>query len=110
MDTFFPSVVDLSDFHGMMNYYYQISTEKHNMSQYLWEMYHLFNDTNISEICRHDAILLEHEAENWTQLASYYSEFPKRGIFMTLPYGVFNIERMKEIIEKVIEIEDELIV
>ena len=109
LNTAFPSAFNMSECLSVLNYYDQIAIEKYNMSRYLWNNQYLFDDTNISDMCRHDAILLGYEAENWTKLACSFSKFLQRGLFMTLPYALSVIKNMESVLVDIISIEEEIL-
>ena len=105
----FPSVFNFSMSTSLINDYDLIAIQKHNMSQYLENLQYQVNDTNISDICKRDAKLLAFESENWTKLGIYFSRFLRRGIFMTLPFGILTIKQMENIVTDIISIEEEII-
>jgi len=92
-----------------MNYCYQLAVEKQDISQYLWDVQYVFNDSNISKTCRRDAILLDYEAENFTKLALNFSKFLERGMLMSLPCAFSITENMADITIDIISIEREII-
>jgi hypothetical protein len=89
--------------------YIDAAIEKKYTADYLRENQDLLNDDNLSEICKHEAVLFEHEAENWTKLAEYYSEFRKKGIFMLLPRAIQLVGRMAVTLDNIIAIEEAII-
>jgi len=108
-DKFLPFVVDLSDYQSQMNYCYQLAVEKQDISQYLWGIQYVFNDSNISKTCRRDAILLGYEAENFTRLALNFSKFLEMGMLMPLPCAFSITENMADITGNMISIERKII-
>jgi len=105
----FPSVFNFSESQNIINDFDLIAIEKQNMSQYLNTLQYLVNDTNISAICKRDAMLLTSEAENWTKLGSYFSRFLRSGVAMTLPYGILIIRNMERVLTDIISLEEEII-
>jgi hypothetical protein len=108
-DKIFPNIVNISDFESTMIYYYQLVLEKEDISRYLEELQYDLEDENLSNICKKDSIYLKQEAENYTKIAEYYSEFHKKGIFLTFPKAIKIINKMKRKIEDTIQIEETII-
>jgi hypothetical protein len=108
-DIFLPALLDLSDYHCMANYYHRAAVEKMNVSQYLWQTKDLVDDANIFWICERDAILLSREAENFTKLASNFSLFLEKGIFLTLPCAFPITDAMARVVDEAISIEEEIL-
>ena len=105
----FPFVFNFTESTGLINDYDLIAIQKHNMSQYLYNLQYQINDTNISDICKRDAELLSFESENWTKLGCYFSRFLRWGVFMTLSFGILTIKKMENIVTDIISIEEEII-
>ena len=61
---------------------------------------------NLSDICEYEALLFENEAKLWESLASCYSVFMRRGIFLSNFRATFIVSRMNNIMGKVLEIEE----
>jgi len=80
-----------------------IILDKQHASEVLW------NYSYLSPIILEEAKLLNREIENWTSLQEYYSNFAKRGIFITIFRGYQIINEMSEIIGNIIEIEQKII-
>lgn len=74
-----------------------------------WMAEFLHNNSELSSICEYEAMLFEHEANYWNTLSSCYSVFMKKGIFLSYPRAVFITNKMKNNMNKIIEIENELI-
>jgi hypothetical protein len=108
-DKIFPEIVNISDFESTMVYYYQLVLEREDISRYLEDLQYEIEDENLSEICKNDSILLKQEADNYTKIAEYYSEFHKKGVFLTFPKAIQIINKMKEKIEEIIQIEETII-
>ena len=89
--------------------YENIAIEKKYTADYLREIQSLFTDDNLTELCKYESVLFEHEAENWTQIAEYYSEFRKKGIFMSLPRALLLMNEMLDVMDNIIEIEKAII-
>ena len=66
--------------------YRNIAIEKNYAAKYLREIKNNLTYERLIKICEHEATLFEYEAENWTKIADYYSEFRKKGIFCFLAY------------------------
>lgn len=90
-DTFLQNTFDL------------IAIEKAMTAEYLK------NSTILPEICNYDSSLLMQESENWTKISNYYSEFMKKGIFMSLPRALILMNKMEETMENIIAIEEAII-
>jgi hypothetical protein len=86
-----------------------IGIEKKYFAEFLSEVKDLLTDENMIEICKYESDLFEQEAENWTELAEYYSEFRKRGIFMSLLRGIQIIQNMANVMDNIIAIEQAII-
>jgi len=108
-DIFFPNIFKMSDWLAFTNNYYQLSIEKHNTSQYLYEMSLKFNDTKLVNLCKYESDLLKQESENWNILGLYFNKFLKRGIFLSLPTSLIIVNRMKRIVEDITEIQEQII-
>ena len=70
---------------------------------------YLLNNIDINNSCAYEAMLFEREAENWEKLASCYSVFMKKGIFLSFPRAIFIVNRMNKIMDKIITIEEAII-
>ena len=108
-DKILPADTDLFHFQTSINRFQQIAIEKHNISQYLFKTYHTLSDMNLSAVCLQNAIMLEQEAENWTKLASYFTLFLEKGMFMFLPNALSFAPDMKLILEDIESIEENII-
>ena len=86
-----------------------VAIEKKYFAEFLSEVQDLLTDENMIEICRYESVLFEQEAENWTKLAEYYSEFRERGIFMSLLHGIQIIKNMANVTDNIIAIEQAII-
>jgi hypothetical protein len=86
-----------------------IGIEKKYFAEYLSEVKDLLTDDNNIEICKYESVLFEQEAENWTKLAEYYSEYRERGIFMPLFHGIQIIEKMANLMDNITSIEQSII-
>ena len=104
-----PKLVDLSMIEFMVSQYHRITFEKQDIAKYLWKVKDLINDANLSSMCRETSLLLSQEAENWNNLASYYTKFLKRGVFMSFPLSVILINRMADSLDNIIAIEEAII-
>jgi len=89
--------------------YENIAIEKKYTAEYLREIQNLLTDNNLTELCKYESVLFEYEAENWTQIADYYSEFRKKGIFMSLPRALLLMNKMADVMDNIIEIEKAII-
>lgn len=110
--SYFPKLSPLSieelflDFNDV---YGNIAIEKKYTADYLYQIQNLLTDDNLSNICKHEALLFKKEAENWTQLADYYSIFRKIGIFMPLPIGLLIMNKMVDVFDNIIAIQEAII-
>ncbi len=86
-----------------------IAIEKRYVSDYLREIKSNLTDENLINICTFEISLFNCEAENWTYIANYYSEFRKKGVFLPLPKGLSIINKMSEALDNIIKIEEEII-
>ncbi len=109
VEKIFSSNINLAYYKSLLNYFHEIAIEKHNISQYLQKNQYHINDTNLSKICQHDAILLKQESENWTKLAKNFYDFLERGVFMTSIYAIPKIKEMATTTEDIILIESKII-
>jgi hypothetical protein len=86
-----------------------IAIEKMYFAEFLSEVQELLSDKKLIEICKYESPLFEQEAENWTKLAEYYSEFRVRGVFMSLFLGIQIIKDMANVTDNIIAIEQAII-
>ena len=89
--------------------YGNIALEKKYSAMYLRQVQNQLTDENLSEICIYEAELLENEAENWSKFADCYSEFRKKGIFMSLPRALLLMNKMVDTMDNIISIEESII-
>lgn len=89
--------------------YRNIAIEKKYAANYLREIKNNLTCERLIKICEHEATLFEYEAENWTKIADYYSEFRKKGIFMSLPRALTLLEIMEDIFDNIISIEETIL-
>jgi len=80
-----------------------VEIDKRYTAEYLKE------NIDINNSIAFEAILFEHEAENWSKLASYYSQFKKKGIFMSLPRAILLMNKMADTMDNIIAIEEAII-
>jgi hypothetical protein len=80
--------------------YRRIAIEKNYTARFL------YRNSNMSNICRYEAMLFENESMYWNELSSNYSIFMKKGIFLSLPRTISIVNRMHYSVFKIIEIED----
>jgi hypothetical protein len=86
-----------------------IAIEKKHFAEFLSEVQDLLSDENLIRICNYESALFEQEAENWSKLAEYYSEFRVRGVFMSLSLGIQIIKNMANVTDNIIAIEQAII-
>jgi hypothetical protein len=86
-----------------------IALEKQYTAEYLNRVQYLFSDDNISLLCNYEIDLLNKEVENWTKLAKNYSFFRKWGIFIPLRQAVKLIQRMFNLVDNIINIQEKII-
>jgi len=86
-----------------------IGIEKKYFSEFLSDVQELLIDENLIEICKYESALLEQEADNWTKLAEYYSEFRVKGVFMSVLLGIQIIKDMANVTDNIIAIEQAII-
>ena len=89
--------------------YTNIAGEKNFTADYLNKMKNTLSNENLSEICEYESTLFKYEAENWTKMAEYYSEFRKKGIFMPLLQGLNIMNKMADALDNIIAIEEAII-
>ena len=80
--------------------------EKHNVSQYLQE------NSNLSPICEHDAILLDAEVEYWKEIKSYLEEMKEimnNSLLKVILYSGPILQNITKTIDKIIDIEMDII-
>ena len=109
--SFFPeSIISFLEFRPQMNDAFKyVAVEKNNTLNYLKTIEPLLVDQNNSVICNDQIRLIEKEIQNWTKLDNYYSQFKKKGIFMSLPRGIYLMNKMEETMDNIIAIEEEII-
>jgi hypothetical protein len=108
-DRFFPSLLNLSDYNSQMNYCYQLSIEKKDISNFLWDLQFVYNDSYVSEICIFNSNVLKFESENYSKLASNFSEFLGKGLFIKNSYAFNLLNNMEKIINNLIYLEKKII-
>jgi len=86
-----------------------IALEKKYNADYLRHIENQLDDENLSKICLYESKLLEFESENWSRFADYYSEFRKKGIFMSLPRAIHILNKMADTMDNIISIEESII-
>lgn len=109
VDKLYPELFDMADYKALYNYYYQLSVEKHNISQYLRNVSDTYDNQDISNICLYESNLFQEESENWERLGDYYSFFMKHGMTISLMEALVVINKMKVIIEDIIRIQQDII-
>ena len=57
---------------------------------------------------KHEADLFENEAKQWRRLSSYYNLFLEKNILIRLPRAIYIIKNMKNILDNIISIEEEI--
>ena len=94
---------------GFANLYDYVSLDEQYAISYLKDAVNSLNDKNLTALCRYEIELFERESENWTKLSGYYSEFMKKGFFMSLPRGILLMNKMEETMDNIIAIEEAII-
>jgi hypothetical protein len=108
-DRYLSSVLTLSDFQEQMNYIYQLTLEKQDVSKWLYTLSdHLDNET-LSSICRHDAFLLKKEADVCERLAENFSVFLEKGIWLPFPKSLDVVSNMALLVSEMIAFEEAMI-
>ena len=69
----------------------------------------LRNNTNLYYYNCEEAELFEQESKLWNKIASCYSIFMKKGIFLSIPRAIFLTIKMNSYMSQIIEIEEEMI-
>jgi hypothetical protein len=108
-DKFFPLILNLSDYHSQMNYFYQLAVEKKDISNFLWNLQFMFNDSNISNICYYNSMYLNFESENFSKLASNFSEFLRQGFFIKNSNALDVLNNMEKLTNNLIYLENKII-
>ncbi|MCK4366257.1 MAG: hypothetical protein KAW45_09400, partial [Thermoplasmatales archaeon] len=109
LNKLFPNLVNLSMIDTMFSLYHRTAKEKHDISEYLWNLQFQLNDSYLSQICRTNSLLLELEAKNWDKLASNYAVFMKKGIFLSALQAILLMNKMSENVDDIIAIEEAII-
>ena len=109
LNKLFPNLVNLSMIDTMFSLYHRTAKEKHDISEYLWNLQFQLNDSYYSQICRTNSLLLELEAKNWDKLASNYAVFMKKGIFLSALQAILLMNKMSENVDDIIAIEEAII-
>ena len=94
--------------YASLNFSYEmIYLEKHNVSQYLLQ------NVNISPVCKHDGLLLQKESELWKNITLLIKEINKisrnNSLIKTLILAKPLLDEINQLIDKIIEIEDDVI-
>jgi len=108
-DRFFPQIFKMTDWQAFSNYYYQLSVEKHNISQYLLLKSNQFNDSKLVALCRYESDLLQQESMLWEKVSSYFNEFMKKGVFISLPTSIHLLNEMKKTVSNIQIIQESMI-
>ena len=82
------------------NIYGWIALEKQYTAEYL--------KTLGSQKIKHEADLFENETQQWRRLSSYYNLFLEKNILIRLPRAIYIIKNMKNILDNIISIEEEI--
>jgi hypothetical protein len=85
------------------NSYNIVAIEKGYTAEYL-EQYSNNNSNN------DEAILFKYDAENWSKLAYHYSQFDKKGFFMSLPNAMAIMNKMDYTMNNIISIQKAIVV
>jgi len=109
INIFCPNLIDKVISQWGMNFYYYNYIEKQNISQYLFNTYSELKDPELSELCKNEAVLFKHEAENWNQFAELFNIFVKRGILVRWLPGLLIIQKMIKVLENIITIEQKIL-
>jgi hypothetical protein len=109
LNKLFPSIVNISHSLSIVNNYHIIAIEKQNISEYLLNIQHQFNDSNISQICYREAMILSNESNNWSKLAMNFYSFLRRGVFATYPYMNNLLKDMEDITSDILTNEENII-
>lgn len=109
-DMFFPDLLNLDDYNSQMNYCYQLSIEKKDISNFLIDLQLTYNDSNISEICNYNSNILKLESENYSKLATNFSEFLGKGLFIKNSDAFVILDNMEKIVHNLIYLENKLLV
>ena len=108
-DTYFPEIFKMTDWQAFSNYFYQLSVEKHNISQYLLHIKNQFNEQEITDLCLYEANMLEEESKHWSNMSIHFNEFMKKGIFLPLPKAIQHLNQMNTSLTEIIEIQEAII-
>ncbi|MEA2054422.1 MAG: C39 family peptidase, partial [Candidatus Thermoplasmatota archaeon] len=89
----------------IMQSYEFTAMEKHNVSEFLYQ------NSNLSPICKRDALLLETEADHWKEMKSYMAELNDimDSLLETMLYAMPIIQSITETINKIIDVEMDII-
>jgi hypothetical protein len=106
----FPTIVNKDEYQSLVNHFQQIAIEKRDMAGYLKDLQYYLENNTLIELCNHDAMLLQEEAEKWRELASLFEVFLRRGSLMSLVYGLIILEEMEGICGDVIQLEKQILI
>jgi len=108
-DSFFPQIFKMSDWQAFSNYYYQLSVERSNISQYLLDKSTELTNPELKELCMYESNLLGQESLLWKNVSILFNEFMKKGLLISLPTSLNILSEMDQIIEHIITIENNII-
>ena len=108
-DRFLPSILNLSDFNEQMNYIHQLALEKHDVSNWLFNLSNRLDNETVSELCYHHALLLQSEAIVCERLAENFSMFLQKGVLLPYTKALDATLNMAEHVLEMIAIEETII-
>ena len=86
-----------------------LALERNITVQYLREIQDDLKDTNNVNFSKHEFLLLDKEAENWTKVMECYNVFRRKGLFLSLPRAYFLLEKMEKSVDNIIKIQQAII-
>jgi len=109
LDDIYPEVFDIPTHLNTVNHFREIAIEKQTMASYLYSIHPLLTNASLADICLYDAQLLKEEGDSWFAMATNYSLFLQKGLFLFIPQGIKALTAVHEHAEQAIDIEQQLL-
>ena len=75
-----------------------------------WDVADYLQNSSIQPgLCKNQSNLLRNESEQWRGLSKYYNIFLRKGIYLSDIRAIYIMNKMEQLIKKIIDIEEALI-
>lgn len=88
---------------GYKNSYKRIAEDKKLVSKFL------MGHSNFSSKYNKCSNLLDNESKLWFKISDYFDTFLKKGYFISIPRGLYLLNKMKLLMKEIIKIEEEIL-